>query len=157
TGACGHSHADKSSDVQALEMTKWFDTNYHYIVPVFEADQNFKLSCSKPINEFLEAKELGIITRPVILGPVSFLSVGKRRDHGDTLELLPRLLPVYVELLEKLAAAGAEWVQIDEPVLALDKNLAAQEALRQTFAAFAKAKAKPKIVLATYFGTLKPN
>ncbi|MGE3622886.1 MAG: 5-methyltetrahydropteroyltriglutamate--homocysteine S-methyltransferase [Bdellovibrionales bacterium] len=155
---CGHDHGkgDKA-DVTALEMTKWYDTNYHYIVPVFEKDQNFKLSSTKPIDEFNEAKALGIATRPVLLGPVSFLLLGKRRDHGSTLELLPRLLPVYEQILEQLAAAGAEWVQIDEPALVLDKSHDAQEALRQSCAAFNRAKARPKILLATYFGSLKPN
>ncbi len=160
TTCCGghvHAASDKPTDVPALEMTKWFDTNYHYIVPVFDANQSFRLASTKPIDEFLEAKALGITTRPVILGPVSFLSLGKRRDHGSTLELLPQLLPVYTQLLEKLAAAGAEWVQIDEPVLVLDKNLATQEALRQAYLALSRASARPKILLATYFGSLYPN
>ena len=158
TSACGHAHkSDNPTDVPALEMTKWFDTNYHYIVPVFDKDQSFHLASTKPVDEFLEAKALGITTRPVLLGPVSFLSVAKRRDHGSTLELLPRLLPVYTQILEKLAAAGAEWVQIDEPVLVLDKNAETQEALRQAYAALTRAKARPKILLATYFGTLKSN
>src|ERR1700733_15252400 len=84
TACCGgHAHkaSDKPSDVSALEMTKWFDTNYHYIVPVFEKDQEFKLASQKPVDEFLEAKKQGITTRPVLLGPVSFLTVGKRKDH----------------------------------------------------------------------------
>lgn len=159
TSCCaGHTHAKEgATDVQALEMTKWFDTNYHYIVPVFEADQNFRLASTKPIDEFLEAKALGILTRPVIVGPVTFLRLGKRRDHGETLELLPRLLPVYTELLEKLAAVGAEWVQIDEPVAVLDADLAVQEALRQTYATLTRITKRPKILLATYFGSLHPN
>lgn len=159
TGACcGHAHPIESiGDVQALEMTKWFDTNYHYIVPVFSADQTFHLASNKPIDEFLEAKSLGITTRPVILGPVSFLALGKRRDQGSTLELLPRLLPVYTQLLEKLAAVGAEWVQIDEPVLALDTHDSLQHAIRQTYETFAKLPSKPKILLATYFGSIRQN
>ena len=152
-----HGTSDPTSDVPALEMTKWFDTNYHYIVPVFEADQSFRLASTKPVDEFLEAKALGIITRPVLLGPVSFLTLGKRRDHGAVLDLLPRLLPVYAELLEKLGTAGAEWVQIDEPVLVLDADQRTQEALRQTYAAFARVAHRPKIMLASYFGSLRPN
>ncbi len=157
TCCAGHKHGDQATDVQALEMTKWFDTNYHYIVPVFEADQAFRLATTKPVDEFLEAKALGITTRPVVLGPVSFLSLGKRRDHGAVLELLSRLLPVYVELLEKLGAAGAEWVQIDEPVLVLDADPATQNALRTAYETLAKATKRPKITLATYFGSLKNN
>lgn len=156
---CGHSHAttDHPSDVQALEMTKWFDTNYHYIVPVFEAQQKFRLATTKAADEFLEAKALGITTRPVIVGPVTFLTLGKRRDHGNVLDLLPALLPVYVELLEKLAAAGAEWVQIDEPALVLDANPGTQEAFRNAYATLSRATQRPKILLASYFGSISPN
>ena len=154
---CAGHPAGGTTDAQALEMTKWYDTNYHYIVPVFEAAQDFHLASTKPVDEFLEAKALGILTRPVLVGPVTFLTQGKRRDHGATLDLLPKLLPVYTQMLEKLAAAGAEWVQIDEPVLALDANPATQAALRQTYEAFARLASKPKIVLATYFGSLRPN
>jgi len=159
TSACGHAHAagEGDDDVSALEMTKWFDTNYHYIVPVFDAQQKFTLASTKPVDEFLEAKALGITTRPVILGPVSFLRLGKRRDHGATLDLLPQLLPVYTQLLQKLAEAGATWVQVDEPVLVLDAHEPTLEALRQAYATFARLSNKPKIVLATYFGTLHPN
>ncbi|MBI1272769.1 MAG: 5-methyltetrahydropteroyltriglutamate--homocysteine S-methyltransferase [Alphaproteobacteria bacterium] len=155
---CGHQHkSDNPKDVPALEMTKWFDTNYHYIVPAFESDQQFALSSTKPVDEFLEAKALGITTRPVLLGPVTFLSVGKCRDQSDPLALLPRLLPVYSQILEKLAAAGAEWVQIDEPVLALDKSPAVQKALSQAYATLTALQKRPKIVLATYFDTIEQN
>jgi 5-methyltetrahydropteroyltriglutamate--homocysteine methyltransferase len=158
--SCGHGHSHShahGSDTVALEMTKWFDTNYHYIVPVFSADQQFKLASTKAVDEFLEAKALGITTRPVILGPVSFLALGKRKDHGATLDLLPRLLPVYTELLSKLSSAGAEWVQIDEPVLVLDADPAVQEALRKTYSTLAGLPARPKILLATYFGSIQAN
>ena len=102
-------------------MTKWFDTNYHYLVPEFSAGQRFALSSTKVIDEYLEAKAQGVETRPVLLGPVTFLKLGK--SHGENAqlqELLRALLPVYVEVLGRLAAAGAEWVQIDEPCLVLD-------------------------------------
>src|SRR5690606_29330904 len=114
----GHSHGQ---GVAALEMTKWFDTNYHYMVPELTADQRFALTSTKPIDEFLEAKALGIHTRPVILGPVTFLKLAKSHEEGfDPLALLPKLLPVYEEVLRQLKAAGADWVQIDEPALVLD-------------------------------------
>src|SRR4051812_39553335 len=103
-------------------MVKWFDSNYHYVRPTFQDDQTFKLSSTKPIDEFKEAQALGITTRPVVLGPVSFLHLGKA-DRGQSIspiDLLEKLLPVYEELLTKLAEAGAESVQIDEPVLVLD-------------------------------------
>ncbi|NVN13667.1 5-methyltetrahydropteroyltriglutamate--homocysteine S-methyltransferase, partial [Nguyenibacter vanlangensis] len=115
---CTHGHADASGGLPAAEMTKWFDTNYHYLVPEFSADQVFRLSSAKPVDEYLQARALGIETRPVLLGPISYLLLGKARGGAfDPLSLLPRLLPVYVAILRALADAGAGWVQIDEPCL----------------------------------------
>src|SRR2546429_16164 len=114
-------------DVTAMEMTKWFDTNYHYLVPEFEPGQAFRLSSSKPVDEFQEAKALGIHTKPVLIGPVTFLLLGKARTaRFDRLTLLDALLPVYAEVLSRLSAAGATWVQLDEPCLALERAGAAQ-------------------------------
>ena len=145
-------------DVIAMEMTKWFDTNYHYIVPEFEEDQQFRLASSKPIDEFREALEVGIRTRPVIVGPVSFLLLGKSRHRGlDRLTLLDRLVPIYGELLRKLAEAGAEWVQLDEPCLALDLDDRANQAYEQAYGDLTKAAGNPKILLVTYFGGLRDN
>ena len=110
-------------DLRALEMTKWFDTNYHYIVPELHAGQEFALRGDKPVAQFLEARAAGFDTRPVLLGPVSFLLLSKTTDGSDRLALLERLLPVYAQLLERLHAAGAAWVQIDEPTLVLDLDL----------------------------------
>ncbi len=143
-------------DLRALEMTKWFDTNYHYLVPELTRDQAFALSGDKPVAEFLEARLLGYEARPVLLGPVSFLLLSKTVDGSDRLALLDKLVPVYLELLAKLAAAGAEWVQIDEPFLALDLCDAAQHAFRYAYAAIAGAPA-PKLLLATYFSGLDEN
>jgi 5-methyltetrahydropteroyltriglutamate--homocysteine methyltransferase len=110
-------------DVTAMEMTKWFDTNYHYIVPEFEPAQAFRASSSKPVDEFQEAKALGLHTVPVVVGPVTFLLLGKTRTaRFDRLTLLDALLPVYADVLTRLAAAGATWVQLDEPSLALDRT-----------------------------------
>src|SRR5215467_11582952 len=109
-------------DIPAMEMTKWFDTNYHYIVPEFGPGQEFGLGSTKPIDEFREAKSLGISTRPVFLGPVSFLLLGKMESShsGEQLKLLDKLLPIYEEVLKLLQKAGAGWVQIDEPCLVLN-------------------------------------
>ena len=108
-------------DVTAMEMTKWFDTNYHYIVPEFVKDQQFSLTSEKIVNEFNEAKQLGIVTKPVLIGPITYLLLGKEKEAGfDRIDLIDRLLPVYEEILGKLAAAGAQWIQLDEPFLALD-------------------------------------
>ncbi|MGN7962660.1 5-methyltetrahydropteroyltriglutamate--homocysteine S-methyltransferase [Brucella sp. 22210] len=153
--SCGHAH--HGHGMTAMEMTKWFDTNYHYMVPELADDQEFKLSSSKVVDHFLEAKALGVHTRPVILGPVTFLKLAKSTSDGfNPVALLPKLLPVYEELLQKLATAGADWVQIDEPALVLDlipNELAAFELAYKRLAAIAG----PRIMLATYFGDLGGN
>jgi len=147
-----------TAEAPAMEMTKWFDTNYHYIVPEFDARQVFHLSSNKPIDEFNEAKELGIITRPVLLGPVTFLMLGKFAGaEGDTLTLLDSLLPVYEEVLGKLSAAGAQWIQIDEPVLALTLTSGAAPAFESAYERLGSAADNVKICLAAYFSDLKEN
>ena len=141
-------------DLAALEMTKWFDTNYHYMVPEFSRGQTFTLAATKPIDEFREATTLGFHTRPVVLGPVSYLLLGKSKDADlDPLSLLPGLLPVYAELLRRLAAEGADWVQIDEPCLVLDLDDAARSAFGHAYEALADA-ADVRLLLTTYFGGL---
>ncbi|RKO86102.1 cobalamin-independent synthase, partial [Blyttiomyces helicus] len=150
---------EEGIDVPAMEMKKWFDTNYHYIVPEFSINQEFSLATTKPIDQFLEAKELGIQTRPVLLGPISFLVLGKaaRGDAFETISLLPKLIPVYEQLLVKLAEAGAEWVQIDEPVLQLDLAESFKAHYTTAYTALAAAAPKLQILLATYFGRLGDN
>lgn len=145
-----------SKAAPAMEMTKWFDTNYHYIVPEFHEGQTFSLSSRKAIDEFKEAKALGIHTRPVLIGPVTYLVLGKAKDDGlDTLSLLEGLLPVYAELLTELKAAGADWVQMDEPILALDLTQPQRRALRLAYKHLAPV--APKILLASYFGEYGDN
>ncbi len=143
-------------DLPAMEMTKWFDTNYHYIVPEFVAGQTFRLGSTKPVDEFLEAKALGIHTRPVLLGPVSFLLLGKSEAGLDQLSLLPGILPIYEEILRRLAAVGADWVQIDEPCLVLDLDSRTDAAYESAYRALATASSL-KLLLATYFGALREN
>lgn len=142
-------------DVPAMEMTKWFDTNYHYIVPEFTADTVFSLASTKAVDQFLEAREAGIHTRPVLLGPVSFLLLGKLQGESQ-LTLLDRLLPVYVEVLKQLQAAGADWVQIDEPMLVMDLPAEARQAYVTTYEALRKVDGI-KVLVATYFGGLGDN
>ena len=145
-------------DVTAMEMTKWFDTNYHYIVPEFAEDQQFRLSSTKPVAEFTEAKLLGITTTPVLIGPVTFLLLGKTKREGfDRLGLLDGLLPVYAEAIQQLASAGAQWVQIDEPCLALDRTAAEREAFRKAYGFLAERTGGAKLLLATYFAGLADN
>jgi len=145
-------------DLHALEMTKWFDTNYHYLVPELQAGQAFALRGDKPLAEFREAKALGIHTRPVLLGPVSFLLLSKTTDGSAALELLDALLPSYVDLLAQLGAAGADWVQLDEPLLVQDLDAGARAAFERAYAVLGgNAAARPKLLLATYFGALDDN
>jgi 5-methyltetrahydropteroyltriglutamate--homocysteine methyltransferase len=158
--SCGHiNHGHEAAHgVPALEMTKWFDTNYHYMVPELTKDQQFTLASRKPIEEYEEAKALGYRTRPVLVGPVTFLKLAKSKDAGfNPLSLLDRLLPVYIEVLRELAYRGAEWVQIDEPCLVLDLDIVAQQALHYAYSEIANAVPQLKIMLTTYFGGLGGN
>jgi 5-methyltetrahydropteroyltriglutamate--homocysteine methyltransferase len=157
TCAHGHGHAH-GAGLPAMEMTKWFDTNYHYLAPEVSRDQAFVLSSTKPIDEFLEAKALGVHTRPVLLGPVTFLKLAKTKDAGfDPLSLLSALLPVYAEILQRLTAAGADWVQIDEPCLALDLTEFERGQLRRAYGALTHAAPGLRILLTSYFGGFGDN
>ena len=154
--ATARGHRSAGHNLRALEMTKWFDTNYHYLVPELARDQVFALRSEKPIAEYLEARAQGCAARPVLLGPVSFLLLAKTVDGSDRLALLDKLVPVYAELLAKLKATGAEWVQIDEPCLVLDLDDDDRHAFRYAYGELAHA-TKPKLLLATYFGGLDEN
>jgi 5-methyltetrahydropteroyltriglutamate--homocysteine methyltransferase len=143
----------------AMEMTKWFDTNYHYIVPELEAGQSFALASSaKPVEEFKEAKKLGIRTRPVLIGPVSFLLLSKTTDESAPLDLLEGLLPVYQEVLGRLASEGATDVQLDEPFLALDLSDEALAGYRRAYERLSGGTPEQlDLHLATYFGGVGEN
>ena len=149
--------AQNGVDVTAMEMTKWFDTNYHYIVGEFSAGQKFKISASKIFDEYLEAKALGIETRPVILGPVSFLLLGKSVDGSNRLELLDNLLAAYSELFKKLQEIGVKDVQIDEPTLVTDLAAEALKAFPKAYAQIKQAAGSINLHLATYFDALADN
>ena len=156
--SCGHAEHAHEAGARAQEMTKWFDTNYHYMVPEFAPGQRFEVASYKPVDEYLEAKSLGFETRPVLLGPVTFLKLGKAKEAGfDPLTLLVHLLPVYIDILRRLSANGAEWVQIDEPCLVLDLDEKTKEALRQAYSTIAHTLPSLKLMLATYFGALGDN
>eukprot|EP01033_Poteriospumella_lacustris_P013120 gene13121-9396_t len=167
TCSCGHLGHSNSTDVPAQEMTKWFDTNYHYIVPEVHRDQSFSLSPEvKPVVQYHEAKALGIETRPVIIGPITFLHLAKSKDPGfRPIELLPRLLPVYLTLFQQLQDAGVTWVQIDEPILVLDLTADVRAAFETAYDCFASALLARRtatgsglqLMLATYFGGLEDN
>lgn len=141
-----------------MEMTKWFDTNYHYIVPEFYKNQQFKLSSDKIFNEFAGAKQAGINAKPVIIGLVSYLLLGKEKEEGfDKLDLAGNLLSVYSEILTKLQDQGAKWIQFDEPFLALDLTEKAKETYHFVYAEIRKRFPKLKFIIATYFEGLKDN
>ena len=144
-------------NLPAMEMTKWFDTNYHYIVPEIDKDQVFRVASTKVIDEFIEAKRVGICTRPVLLGPVSYLMLSKATlPDIPPLEALRGLIPVYMEILRLLAAAGADWVQIDEPCLVLDLDHTAQKAYMDAYEQLSQI-AGIRLMVATYFGGLGEN
>jgi 5-methyltetrahydropteroyltriglutamate--homocysteine methyltransferase len=159
--AMGRGHQKGDVDVPSLEMVKWFDSNYHYVKPTLQDNQTFTLHKDpKPVREFLEAKEAGIHTRPVLVGPVSFLALGKadRGQSVDPITLLEKLLPVYVELLKKLKEAGADTVQIDEPVLVFDLDEKVKKAFKPAYEALTSlGRSGPKILVATYFGDIVHN
>jgi 5-methyltetrahydropteroyltriglutamate--homocysteine methyltransferase len=139
-----------------LEMTKWFDTNYHYLIPELGPHSTFRLSSDKPTIELREAQNAGMNPRPVLLGPVTFLQLAKPEPGLEAgfqpLELLYRLLPVYEQLLSVFAELGAEWVQIDEPILIADPDRHVLDAARQTLDYLASVTRRPKLLIATYFG-----
>lgn len=145
------------SCIQAGEMTKWFDTNYHYIVPEFDQQTRFTLDASRLLDHIAEAKQQGLAQqiKPVIIGPVSYLWLGKAKDDVDKLTLLNDLIPVYGQLFTVLAEAGIEWVQIDEPILVLELDAKWQHALRHAY--YDLQHTPLKLLLATYFGQLKEN
>lgn len=148
---------DGTKDVVAMEMTKWFDTNYHYIVPEFTKDTKFQFSFSKIIDQYLEAKELGINTRPVIIGPVSFLLLGKSYDGIDQFDLLDNLLEIYQEIITKLVDNGAEWIQIDEPFLATENLTDKLKAIYNKSYEFLAKISGAKLMATTYFSDLRDN
>ncbi len=137
--------------VEPLEMTKWFDTNYHYLVPEIGPDTAFSLHPEKLLEELREALELGVPARPVVIGPITFLKLAKATGVPALARLL-ELLPLYRELLRRLAVAGAEWVQIDEPVLVTDLTAEEIDLVQVTYAELAAASERPAILVATYFG-----
>ncbi|MCV7226474.1 5-methyltetrahydropteroyltriglutamate--homocysteine S-methyltransferase [Mycolicibacterium komossense] len=141
--------------IQPLEMTKWFDTNYHYIVPEIGPDTRFALNPAKVLGEVKEARDLGITARPVIVGPLTFLALSKAVDGaGAPIGRLDEVIALYADLLADLADAGADWVQIDEPVLVTDILSNAAELTAQTYRLLGGLTKRPAIFVATYFGAL---
>ncbi|NRA46609.1 MAG: 5-methyltetrahydropteroyltriglutamate--homocysteine S-methyltransferase [Oligoflexales bacterium] len=145
----------------ASEMTKWFDTNYHYIVPEFGPETKFTLSSSKVFDEFEEAKALGINGKPVLLGPVTYLALGKVHEQAhanfDQYTLLDNLLNVYEEVIGKLSNAGAEWIQLDEPIFSMDLSEQQSIALQKSYDRLSRSKGSAKLMVASYFSGVRDN
>ena len=141
--------------VQAGEMTKWFDTNYHYIVPEFQRDTRFRLNADRLVEQIAEARAQGLSPKPVIIGPVTYLWLGKAKDESDRLTLLESLLPVYSELLDLLADHSVDWVQVDEPALVTDLDADWRHAFSLAYHHLKTS--TPKLLVTTYFGELREN
>ncbi|UPG95143.1 5-methyltetrahydropteroyltriglutamate--homocysteine S-methyltransferase [Luteibacter aegosomatissinici] len=154
--AMARGHQRGGHDLRALEMTKWFDTNYHYIVPELHAGQVFHARPEKPVAEYRQAVAAGHVARPVLLGPVTFLLLSKTVDGSHPLGLLDALLPAWLGLVDALVAEGADWIQVDEPALVLDLEVGARDAFRRVYETLA-AHSPASILLATYFGGLESN
>jgi 5-methyltetrahydropteroyltriglutamate--homocysteine methyltransferase len=148
-------HQDACHCVTASDMTKWFDTNYHYIVPEFTQETTFHLNPTNILAQVKEARQLNVQSKPVLIGPVTYLFLGKSKDNCNRLELLPRLLPVYQALLQELAQQGVQWVQIDEPILVTDLTDEWQQAFSTAYEALKNCSVK--LMLTTYFGPLGKN
>lgn len=157
-GRDGHSSCQNEGSSHASEMTKWFDTNYHYIVPEFDAQTVFRVTATKPFDEFTEALGLGMRTKPVLIGPLTYLHLGKGVNPSfDRLHLLDRLLPVYAEILARLEGLGAQWVQLDEPILMFELDSDWRAAFLPAYRTLRAAAPRLSLLLATYFGELREN
>lgn len=145
-------------DVVAMEMTKWFDTNYHYIVPEFTKNQKFTLFSEKIINEFKEANDLGIVTKPVLIGPISYLLLGKEKEEGfHRIDLIEALLPVYFQIFEKLETENVTYIQLDEPFLALNLTDKERNIFTKVYTEINNRFPNIKIILANYFDCFGEN
>ncbi|UZF43006.1 5-methyltetrahydropteroyltriglutamate--homocysteine S-methyltransferase [Rhodococcus rhodochrous] len=146
-----------TDDITPLEMTKWFDTNYHYLVPEIGPDTVFELDATKILGEIAQARELGVPARPVVLGPLTFLLLSKPVDgQGPLLDRVDELVPLYLDLLAQLADTGVDWVQLDEPALVRDLDSPALDAIGRVYNALVQAPKRPAILVASYFGHLGP-
>jgi len=146
-------------DITAMEMTKWLDTNYHYIVPEFTANQEFRIFHENVFGEYNSAKQqLGQKAKPVLVGPVSYLLLGKEKEQGfERIDLIKKLVPVYVDIINRLKQLGAEWIQLDEPCLALDLSKKEKEAFEFAYRSIANRVSGVKLLVATYFDALLDN
>lgn len=154
--AMARGYQQNGLDITALEMTKWFDTNYHYLVPEFTQVQEFRIFSEKPFAEYQQARQyLGNNAKPVLIGPVTYLLLGKEKSSRfERIDLIKKLVPVYVDIINRLKQQGAEWIQIDEPVLALDLSQKEKEAFEYAYKWISNRVNGVNILVATYFDAL---
>ncbi len=153
--ALARGYQGEKGDIKARPMKKWFNTNYHYLVPKFEKNTAIKVTGDKIFTEFAEAKELGITTRPVILGPFTLLALGEYADGQTAADYLEGLISAYQEIFAKLASIGADWIQVDEPALVKDLTSADLELFVALYTPLLAAKSGLKVLLQTYFGDIR--
>jgi 5-methyltetrahydropteroyltriglutamate--homocysteine methyltransferase len=144
-----------TADAPAMEMTKWFDTNYHFIVPELGSETSFEMSATKPFDEYLEARELGIQTKPVLVGPVTYLLLSKPAEGAsedfDPLSLLDPLVEVYTQVIGRLGELGADWVELQEPAFVEDRGERELDGLRRAYGRLGEVQGRPRITVATFF------
>mgnify|MGYP002128745020 CR=1 FL=1 len=153
--AMGRGYQGEKGDVTALPMKKWFTTNYHYLVPEIDSATDIKLNSTKPFDEFNEAKALGIATKPVLIGPYTFLKLARNAQAEELTYdkgLVNAVAAVYAEVIKRFAALGAQWLQLDEPYLVLDKEPGDVELFKTLYTKILSAKGNVKVLLNTYFG-----
>ncbi|WFD00703.1 5-methyltetrahydropteroyltriglutamate--homocysteine S-methyltransferase [Malassezia yamatoensis] len=160
--AMARGHQKNGVDLPAMEMKKWFDSNYHYLVPEYAENTTFHLNNTKPVDEMKEAKQAGYNPRPVIVGPLTMLWLGKiskeaKNQNFDRFSLLPQLVKVYAELLKQLQQNGGVWVQLDEPILVLEQAQDLAQQFKDTYKTLHDAAPELKILVASYFGRLGSN
>ena len=156
--AMARGYQKEGKDIIPVEMTKWFDTNYHYLVPEFYKDQKFEYFSKKAVDEYKEARAFGVNPKPVLTGPVTCLLLGKEKDDGfDRLDLIDSLLEVYSEILKDFQKEGAEWIQFDEPFLVQDLTDKQKSVYKQAYDKLREWFPSMKFLLATYFEGLYDN
>ncbi|MGX7328510.1 5-methyltetrahydropteroyltriglutamate--homocysteine S-methyltransferase [Enterococcus bulliens] len=153
--AMARGYQGEKGDVTALAMKKWFNTNYHYMVPEIEDTTNIKVSGTRLFDQIKEANELGINTRPTIVGPYTLANLANYTGNKDKQAIYPELIQAYRELFQKIEALGCEWIQIDEPAFVFDLSLAEQQTIQALYEALLTGHVGPKILIQTYFGDVR--
>ena len=153
--AMARGYQGEKGDVRALAMKKWFNTNYHYLVPEIEDSVQIKVAGSKPFDEYQEAKALGIQTKPVVVGPLTFFKLAQYLGNKQFVDFKADIIKAYQEIIQKFTTLGADWIQIDEPILVTDLNKEDIALFTELYQAILSVKGTTKVVLQTYFGDVR--